>query len=87
MPQEVATDLERQLALALRELSEARDQQAATSDVLRIISSSPGELNPVFQAILAKSRYDIFRRAGTVCVAAGVLERPSDQVLGDHRLT
>ena len=60
MPQEVATDLERQLALALRELSEARDQQAATSDVLRIISSSPGELNPVFQAILAKSRYDIF---------------------------
>jgi two-component system NtrC family sensor kinase len=55
MPQEAATDLERRLAQALRELSEARDQQAATSDVLRIISSSPGELNPVFQAILANA--------------------------------
>ena len=55
MPQEAATDLERRLAQALRELSEARDQQAATSDVLRIISSSPGELSPVFQAILANA--------------------------------
>ena len=40
MPQEAATtDLERRLAQALRELSEARDQQAATSDVLRIIQA------------------------------------------------
>jgi hypothetical protein len=38
-----------------RELDEAREQHAATMDVLRIVSASSGEVKPVFEAILNKA--------------------------------
>src|SRR6185436_18978570 len=58
-PKGQATDL-------ARELKEAREQLTATSELLKVISSSPGKLEPVFKAILKNATRICQARFGTL---------------------
>ncbi len=55
----------------LSELRESLEQQTATSEVLKVISSSPGDLEPVFEAMLANAVRICEAKLGTLFLSEG----------------
>jgi GAF domain-containing protein len=79
-PRAAAASLQEQLESNQQELNEALQQQAATSEVLRLISSSPGELGPVFQAILENATRICVAKFGNLWLREG----DSFRIAGTH---
>ena len=61
-----AANASEKIVLLEHRLNEALDQQTATSEVLKVISSSPGELEPVFNAMLENATRICEAKFGTL---------------------
>jgi signal transduction histidine kinase len=63
------------VAQLIRERDEALEREKATAEVLRVISSSPGEVKPVFQAILNNAVRICEAKFGVLSIYEGDLLR------------
>src|SRR6516164_5212458 len=66
-----AANLKEQLDQRTRERDEALEREKATAEVLRVISSSPGDMEPVFQAMLENATRICGAKFGTLYLYDG----------------
>jgi signal transduction histidine kinase len=75
--QEYTTGLEQKVEARTRELTEALEQQTATSEILRVISSSPTDLKPVLEAVAERAARLCGASDAQVYLLDGDLLRPA----------
>ncbi|MCW5661093.1 MAG: GAF domain-containing protein [Burkholderiaceae bacterium] len=76
--------LERKVEARTRELSDALEQQTATAEILKVISASPTDVQPVFDAIVASCQRLCGGKSVNLLLASGdMVERVASASEGD----